>query len=123
MDTLSLKGDPDTDRDKVSEPELLARIAAHGLWLASERQDGRRFDMPGANLIYGGFLQADLRHACLSGACLKNANMRESNFAAADLCDANLEGASMVNIDLADARLIKANLYRVVSPGGPSARA
>ena len=56
-------GDREAEQGKVSAYELDRLIADHGLWLSSDGRDGARIEMPGANLIYGGFSQADLRQA------------------------------------------------------------
>lgn len=117
VSNLSLGGDRGADLDKISEQELAGLIAAHAVWLSSNGRNGAKFDKPGANFSYGGFLAADLRFANLPGVCLFNANLRESNFAHASLVKANLKGASMVNMNLGDAVLAEANLHKAVSPG------
>jgi uncharacterized protein YjbI with pentapeptide repeats len=123
MSKFSLGGDPLAEQGRIGETELSGLIAAHAQWLSSDGSAGTKFDMAGANLIYGGFLEQDMSHASLNGACLRNANLRESKFSNASLLNANLESASMVNIQLDGALLAGASLNRAVSPGATFIRA
>jgi uncharacterized protein YjbI with pentapeptide repeats len=117
MSNSLVGGDREPERGRIPQEELDRLVEDHALWLQSDGREGRKFDMPAANLIYGGFLAADLRQANLAGACLFNANLRECDLTEANLTQANLEGASMVNVNLSRANLRGANLDKVVIPG------
>ena len=92
MPDLTLSGDRRSEIGKIPEEELALILVAHSLWLSSEGMEGAQFDRPGANLIYGGFLQANLQQANLPGACLFHANLRECDLTGANLAAADLEG-------------------------------
>ena len=117
MTDFPIGGGAAAEAGKLSDKEIEQLVANHQLWLSSEGSEGERFDRPGANLIYGAFLLADLRRAILRDACLINANLRETDLSDADLTGANLEGASMVNVNLTGATLDRANLAKSVAPG------
>ena len=120
MPDLTLSGDRHPEIGKISEEELARILIAHSLWLSSEGIEGTQFDRPGANLIYGGFLQANLQQANLPGACLFHANLRECDLTGANLAAADLEGASMVNAILTGATLARAKLDKAILPGAHS---
>ena len=48
MSTLSLKDDPEANRDRMEEQELAEHIRNHGLWLTSQGGEGRQCELPGA---------------------------------------------------------------------------
>jgi uncharacterized protein YjbI with pentapeptide repeats len=117
MTKFSIGGDEAAEVGKLSDEEIERLVANHQQWLASDGRDGEKFDRPGANLIYGAFLLADLSRANLRDACLIKANLREANLTEVDLTGANLEGASMVNVNLASATLVGANLSKSIASG------
>lgn len=104
---------------------VLQAVEQHGLWLASQRAQGRqavltnvdlRFaDLSGRDLREAVFTKVDLERANLKGCRLAAADLRESNLSyaelqGADLSGANLAGARIVGADLTATRLDGATL-------------
>ncbi|MCM8612190.1 pentapeptide repeat-containing protein [Accumulibacter sp.] len=104
---------------------VLQAVEQHGLWLASQRAQGRqavltnvdlRFaDLSGRDLREAVFTKVDLERANLKGCRLAAADLRESNLSyaelqGADLSGANLAGARVVGADLTATRLDGATL-------------
>jgi uncharacterized protein YjbI with pentapeptide repeats len=114
-----------TELQKAEEVPLPQQLQAHGLWLATEGQQGSRLDLSGQTVNQYRFEGLDLRSAILQGADLRdcrfqNANLegaqmegadlrhcdfRESDLRGASLKDANLDETSFPNADLSDADL------------------
>nr|MCU0561573.1 pentapeptide repeat-containing protein [Desulfobacterales bacterium] len=86
----------------------LAEItAAHRLWTDSQRRQGARAVLGGANLK-----EADLAKAELPGADLGDADLTASTMCLANLRDADLSGARLHRADLRDADLRRVVLSR-----------
>ena len=84
---------------KIDEAKLNKILSNHKLWL-TDKPNGIRADLKGA----------DLRGACLSDADLRSADLESANLWDADLKCANLEGANLGCADLSGADLRSADL-------------
>ena len=82
----------------ITETELATLLELHKLWLETNRLQGGRANLGGANLA-----NANLRGANLSGANLTYANLSGANLTYANLGGANLKGAKLSLADLTDA--------------------
>jgi len=95
--------------------EIKEILKLHSLWLTSDKKEGKKADLGGANLSGADLSEADLWGADLSeadlwGANLWRANLRRANLRRADLSGANLSGANLCGADLSGANLSGANL-------------
>ena len=80
---------------KISEAELSKIFEEHIKWHETERKEGQRADLRGANLIGSYLHKTDLE-----GANLSFTNPWGANLEGANLTGANLEGAKLVWIAL-----------------------
>ena len=87
-------------------------LAAHALWLKTDRKEGARADLQGADLSWAELQGANLQKANLQGADLSWANLRGADLSWANLRGANLRGADLQAADLRRADLSWANLRR-----------
>jgi uncharacterized protein YjbI with pentapeptide repeats len=90
-------------------------LAAHKLWLDTDKKEGTRINWSGkdlawANLAYADLAEANLTRADLAGANLAVADLRVANLTGANLAGANLTEADFRGTDLTGANLYKANL-------------
>ena len=81
-------------------------LADHKVWVASDKQNGKRANLNGEDLY-----NADLRGADLRGADLRNAVLYGANLSGAYLYGANLSGANLNGAHLNGAFLNGAFLY------------
>lgn len=93
-------------------------ISMHGLWLASDGEEGRRANFRGADLTDIRFGKADLRGANFRGTNLHNCDLRtvtldDADFSEADLRYANLTEASCVHTNFNRANLEHAYLHKI----------
>ena len=110
---------------KIDEAKLNKILSNHKLWL-TDKPNGIRADLKGANLsgadlrsadlkyanFYGANLyDADLYGADLYGANLGCADLRDADLRSADLKSAYLKGANLSGADLRSADLRSANLW------------
>ena len=110
---------------KIDEAKLNKILSNHKLWL-TDKPNGIRADLKGANLkganlsgadlkyanLYGANLyDADLSGADLYGANLGCAYLRDADLRSADLKGAYLKGANLSGADLRSADLRSANLW------------
>lgn len=110
---------------KIDEAKLNKILSNHKLWLTN-KPNGIRADLKGANLkgvnlsgidlkyanLYGvNLYDADLYGADLYGANLGCANLRDADLRSADLKGAYLKGANLSGADLRSADLRSANLW------------
>ena len=110
---------------KIDEAKLNKILSNHKLWL-TDKPNGIRADLKGANLkganlsgadlkyanLYGANLyDADLSGADLYGANLGCAYLRDADLKGADLKGAYLKGANLRDADLKGADLRSANLW------------
>ena len=110
---------------KIDEAKLNKILSNHKLWL-TDKPNGIRADLKGANLkganlsgadlkyanLYGANLyDADLSGADLYGANLGCAYLRDADLRSADLKGAYLKGADLRSADLRSADLRSANLW------------
>lgn len=128
----------------ITEADLRQILQDHELWLRSDKKQGERANLEGANLsgaklwnanlsgakllntrLSGADLWcpnlsgADLRKAKLSlaklsGADMSRADLSLANLSRSDLSDANLSGAFLLKANLSGANLYRANLSRAV---------
>lgn len=80
--------------------ELKDILDQHRLWIESDRKQGKRANLQGANL----------EDAFLGDANLRDANLQGANLKDAYLVGANLQGANLQGANLKDAYLQGANL-------------
>ena len=97
----------------MRQSELKAILKDHKLWIQSDRKQGKRADLLGANLQGANLQGAVLRSAYLQGANLEGANLycadlEGANLYCADLQGANLQDASLYCADLRGADLLDA---------------
>ena len=85
---------------KITATELKSILDQHRLWVETNRVQGTRAILTGA----------DLRSANLEGANLEDANLEGANLEDANLWGANLEDANLWGANLKDANLWGANL-------------
>ena len=95
--------------------ELKSILDQHRLWVETNRVQGTRAiltgaDLRSANLEGANLRDANLEGAFLEGAFLRGANLEDANLWGANLKDANLWGANLEDAYLEDAYLRGANL-------------
>jgi hypothetical protein len=95
---------------KITEEELKTILEQHTLWLDSNKKEGKRADLSGADLRRANLYYANLRCADLTDADLSNANLRCANLYGAYLTGANLYGAYLTGVDLIGANLTGVDL-------------
>ncbi len=95
-------------QSKVSDMKRIQK--EHNEWLNSGGEEGKRFDLSGANLRNIDLNGRNLREADLGGADLSGANLSVARLIAADLSGANLNGANLSGANLNGADLSGANL-------------
>ena len=105
---------------KIDEAKLNKILSNHKLWL-TDKPNGIRADLKGANLKGANLSGADLKYANLyganlydadlSGADLYGANLGCADLRSADLKGTYLKGANLSGADLRNADLRSANLY------------
>ena len=88
--------------DKQQELEQI--LADHRRWLESEKRQGKRADLSGANLD-----GLDLSGVLLSGANFRGASLNKTNLSSAQLIHADFSGASLQGTNLRRADLLLAN--------------
>lgn len=86
------------------QAELNEVLDNHQAWLAG-RIRGKKADLRGADLRHANLFNADLRNADLNGA-----NLSYANLIGADLSGADLNGANLSSADLRDTNLRGADL-------------
>ena len=94
----------------MDQQKLRQILDDHQLWLESGSNQGKRADLPGADLRGAHLEGADLRGANLRGAHLEGADLRGANLRGAKLLQANLRGANLLEANLRGADLLEANL-------------
>ena len=100
---------------KIDEAKLNKILSNHKLWL-TDKPNGIRADLKGANLSgadlkYANLYGTNLYDADLYGADLRSAYLRDADLKGADLKGANLKGANLSGADLRSADLSGANLW------------
>ncbi len=95
---------------EVSKDELKQVLEAHEKWVQSDKKEGKRADLSGANLLTANLEGVSLRWANLQGAVLFRANLQGADLREADLQGAKLGGANLASADLREADLSGANL-------------
>jgi uncharacterized protein YjbI with pentapeptide repeats len=85
--------------------EIERLLAAHRLYLETERRQGRRADFGSADLSGVDFAGLDLRRVKMDRAVLRGADLTGAHLERANLIGAVLEGARLDNADLSGARL------------------
>ena len=110
---------------KIDEAKLNKILSNHKLWL-TDKPNGIRADLKGANLKGANLSGADLKYANLYGANLYDADLygadlyganlgcaylRDADLRSADLKGAYLKGANLSSADLRSADLRSANLW------------
>ena len=101
-------------------------LAQHALWLYSDKKEGERAYLAGADLSGADLGGVDLRGAYLAGADLSGADLggvdlRGANLVRVDLRGADLFGANLVGVDLAGANLVRVD-FRNADLGGVDLR-
>src|SRR5688500_14954300 len=94
---------PDAPRDR--EAELARVLAAHRIYLETERSGGRRADLRGFDLSSMDFTGSDLRRARLARAMLDGSDWSRANLQRAILSGASMRRACLRGSDLSMARL------------------
>ena len=95
---------------KISEAELSKIFEEHIKWHETERKEGQRADLRGANLIGAYLHKTDLEGANLKGANLQGADFWAADLEGANLRHGNLKGANLRHANLQHANLEEANL-------------
>ena len=95
---------------KISEAELSKIFEEHIKWHETERKEGQRADLRGANLIGSYLHKTDLEGANLEGASLQGADFWAADLEGANLRHGNLKGANLRHANLQHANLEEANL-------------
>jgi hypothetical protein len=98
--------------EKITKKELKTILEQHALWLDSNKKDGKRAYLIGANLSGADLTDADLRRANLSGADLTGADLTGADLRRAYLIGADLTWANLTDADLTGADLSGADLRR-----------
>ena len=113
------------ERRVLTRGEIERILAAHHLYLESERRQGQRADLVAVDLSQMSFAGCDLRRAKLAqanldsvdltGAALERTNLvgavlQRARLHHADLTKARLSGANLVAADLSQACLARADL-------------
>jgi len=99
----------------MHKKELQRILKQHKLWLESEKKEGERADLRGANLTGVVLDEADLwgahlRYANLTGANLTGSMLSRACMRGANLSKANLSSSMMFEVDLRKANLTGAVL-------------
>ena len=97
--------------------ELNTILDQHRLWIESDRKQGTRAYLRGADLQGANLQGANLQNADLRVAYLQNADLRGANLQGANLWDANLRGADLQGADLRGANLQGAYLQSAYLQG------
>ncbi len=94
----------------IDETFLSGVLKKHEKWLLTERNEGTRAELIGANLQGATLTDANLRDAILTNVNLQEAKLRNANLQGAKLIDANLNKAILIDANLQGALLRRANL-------------
>ena len=94
---------------EITVSELSKILEEHKRWLDTDKKEGEKADLSGANLS-----GADLRSDFLPRANLIAANLSDADLRGACLEDADLCGANLYRADLMAANLSGANLSEVL---------
>src|ERR1700680_2632908 len=94
----------------MSADEIGQMLAAHRLYVETERRRGRRADFGSVDLSGLDFSGLNLRRIKMDGAVLKGANLVRTGLRKANLVGTILQQARLDGADLSGARLSGANL-------------
>ena len=95
---------------KITATELKSILDQHQLWIETNRMQGTRAILTGADLSDAFLGGAELEGAELEGANLTGANLTGVNLSDADLTDADLTDADLTGASLWGTNLTRANL-------------